>query len=138
MTIQTPHWLKPDWLAEANSWIDLQLERRGIRVSGPIEQPHLRPCSTVLRVPTSAGDLYFKAAAPVLAHEPALTQALFRSRPDCMPPVLALDVERGWLLSPDLGVMLRSLIQSPQDLWHWHNVLSLYAELQLEMTSRLD
>ena len=52
-------WTQPGWFEQASAWIHAELERQGIRVSGPIEQPHVRPWSTVLRVPTIAGDFYF-------------------------------------------------------------------------------
>src|SRR3954454_12672731 len=69
-------WTQPGWREQAEAWVHAELTRRGIRVDGEIEQPHLRPWSTVLRVPTSAGDYFFKATSPLLAHEPALTQWL--------------------------------------------------------------
>jgi aminoglycoside phosphotransferase (APT) family kinase protein len=73
----------------------------------------------------------------VLAHEPALTQALARWQPDWMPPILEIDAERAWMLMPDFGVALRSLIQSSDDLWHWQRVLPLYAEAQIDLAARL-
>lgn len=130
-------WTQPDWFAQASAWIRAELARRGSGVSGPIEQPHLLPWSTVLRVPTLDGDLYFKATAPALAHEPALTQALARWRPDCLPRVLAIDRERGWMLMADGGTTLRRFIHSARDLQHWHRVLPLYAEVQIELAGRL-
>ncbi|HLE27727.1 MAG TPA: phosphotransferase [Anaerolineales bacterium] len=132
-----PPWTQPGWLEQASAWIHAELERQGIRVSGPIVQSHVRPWSTVLRAPTTEGDIYFKAAMPALAHEPGLTQALARWRPDCLPEVLAADPERGWMLMADFGATLRSHIQSAQDLWHWHRVLPRYAEMQIEMAGRL-
>jgi hypothetical protein len=125
-------------LKQASAWIRAELERQGISVTGAIEQPHDRPWSTVLCVPSTEGDIYFKAASPALAHEPALTEALCKWRPDCMPPVLAVDLERGWMLTPDLGATLRSLIKSTDDLHHWQRLLPLYAEVQIDMTSRVD
>ncbi|NIV38583.1 MAG: phosphotransferase, partial [Anaerolineae bacterium] len=90
----------------------------------------------MLRIPTGEDDIYFKASAPVLAHEPALTQALARWRPDCMPQILATDLARGWMLMSDGGARLRNLIQSGRDLWHWQRILPLYAEVQMELASR--
>jgi Phosphotransferase enzyme family len=130
-------WEQPAWFEQASAWIHDQLARQGLSASGPIEQPHVRPWSTVLRVPTSADVLYFKASAPMLAHEPALTQALSRWRPDCMPELLAIDLERSWMLLRDSGVSLRSLIQAEQDIRLWHTVLPLYADVQIELASRL-
>ncbi len=130
-------WTRPGWIEQASTWVRAELEHQGLVESGPIEQPHVRPWSTVLRVPTSTGILYFKATAPMLAHEPALTRALAGWRPDCMPQVLATDLERGWMLLRDSGDSLRSQIQSEQDMWHWHTVLPLYAGLQIELSERL-
>lgn len=141
-TIEQPQevalpWTQPGWLEEAAAWIYTTLQRQGVQVNGKIEQPHIRPWSTVLRVPTSAGLVFFKATAPTLAHEPAVTQALAQWRPDCMPQVLAADLERGWLLLPDLGSMLRSQINATADLWPWRDILPLYAALQQETAERL-
>ncbi len=53
-------WLDPDWRAEAIAWIE---EAIGGSPAGAVEQPHVFPWSTVLRVPTREGDLWFKASA---------------------------------------------------------------------------
>ena len=98
----------------------------------------LRPWSTVLRVPTSAGDHYFKATSPLLAHEPALTQWLAQQRPDCIAPVLAVDRDRGWMLMPDGGTTLRTVIQADRDIRHWEAALPIYAQLQIDMAAQLD
>ena len=75
-------WSQPGWREQADAWIHSQLEQHGMSIAGMIEQPHVRPWSTVLRVPVEAGVLYFKATAPMLMHEPGLTQALAHWRPD--------------------------------------------------------
>jgi hypothetical protein len=126
-------WTQPGWFEQASAWIGAELERQGLAANGPIEQPHVRPWSTVLRVPTSAGVLYFKATAPMLAHEPALTQALAHWRPDCMPEVVAADLDRGWMLLRDSGESLRSHIQVEQNIGRWHAVLPLYAGVKIEL-----
>src|SRR6266700_8202306 len=69
-------WTQLEWLAEASAWI-----RARVEVTGEIEQPHVRWWSTVLRVPTGAGDLYFKANAPPHAFEAALLLILGRLQP---------------------------------------------------------
>ena len=56
-------WASPAWLEEATDWIDERLVVAGTRRTGPVEQPHLRPWATVLRVPTSDGTVWLKAAA---------------------------------------------------------------------------
>ena len=131
-------WLQPGWRDTTAAWISKQLAAQGLTLAGPVEQPHVRPWSTVLSVPTRTGLLYFKAVAPVLGHEPALTAALARWRPDCMPEVLAIHPTRGWLLMRDSGTPLRALIRADGDLHRWHSVLPLFAQVQMELAGRLD
>ena len=128
-------WTDPDWLREATEWVEARLEEHGTRVEGALDQFYVRPWSTVLRVPTSRGDLYFKAAAPVQAYEVPLTLELARRRPDCVASVLAADVDRGWLLMPDGGTRLREVIQTRDDVIHWSRALPLYAELQIDLAA---
>ncbi len=130
-------WKELDWLGEATIWIHEELMRLGMEVRGPIEQVHVRPWSTVLRAPTFGGVTFFKAISPPLAHEPLLTQALWRWRDDCLPEVLAVDEERGWMLYADMGIWLRDQMQSIEGLRHWRKVLPLYAGLQIEMIERV-
>jgi hypothetical protein len=106
-------------------------------MNGPVAQPHERPWSKVLQLPTTAGDYYFKAVAPMIACEAALTDALARWRPDCVSPVLAADLPRAWLLMPDGGTRLREVIRADRDLRHWEGLLPTYAELQIDLSRRL-
>ncbi len=84
-----------------------------------------------MRVPTGAGDVWFKESAPSLAFEPALTEELARRRPDCMPEVL--DVEERRMLTRDAGPQLRTLIAAGDEAPSWEEIVTLYAELQLEL-----
>ena len=88
-----PDWVDPAWRVEADSWAEARLEELGLERTGAIEQPHVRPWSTVLRIPTDAGDVWFKANMPGLEHEARLVALLARKRPDCIPPLLAHDPE---------------------------------------------
>lgn len=137
--IQPPDllWVQPDWREQAHAWIHAQLERLGMRAEGPIEQPHVRVWSTVLRVPTREGALFFKANAPVFAHEAALVAAWTRWGCDHIPRVLAADTQRGWILMADGGETLRSVVQEDGDIRHWHRLLPLYARLQISMAEHV-
>jgi hypothetical protein len=136
-SIQLP-WMQKSWLEQARTWVHAELERQDIYVTGLIEQPDVGLSSTVLRVPSTAGDIYFKACGPGFAHEPTLTESLWRWRPDCMPQVLAVEAQRGWMLTPDLGTALRSIIQPTRVLQHWRQVLPIYAEVQIDLVSRIN
>ncbi len=132
-------WATPEWRAEIDRWIEKQLEERDIRVTGAIEQLHLYPWSTVLRVPTSEGLVYCKASMAGLNHEPRLTVALANWRPDLMPEVLVIDDERGWMLTGDAGPMLRTITRTdPPNLRPWLDILPRYADVQIEMIPRTD
>jgi hypothetical protein len=89
-------------------------------------------------VPTAEGDVWFKAAAPFGAFEPALTIELARLRPDRITEVVDTDSERGWMLSRDAGVRLREVIDSEDAFVRWEELLPQYAELQLAAASLAD
>ena len=63
-----------------------QLARLGLRRTGEIEQPHVYPWSTVLRVPTDGGDVWFKANDDALRHEAALVELLAAGAPTACRP----------------------------------------------------
>lgn len=131
---QSLDWNRLGWIEEVGAWIDAELYRFRLQLTAPIEQSHIRPWSTVLRVPTSAGALFFKATSPATGYEPALTQVLAVRQPECSPEVLAIEAERGWLLMRSSGDMLRTLIDGPEAAErHWSRALPRYAELQIEL-----
>ena len=112
--------------------------RLGLAATGPVEQPHVRPWATALRVPTTAGDVWFKAAIPVRRTRPAVVDVLSRRRPDLVPELLAADFDRGWMLMADGGTRLRELIEEERDLGRWLDVLPRYAELQVALAADAD
>lgn len=129
-------WHQPDWQAEAKAWIRSALERNNLQLTGEIEQPHIRPWSTVMTVPTQEGKLYFKASASIFAHETALTSYLASFQPDLFPKLLAVDAKRHWMLMSDAGTPLRQFIRTEKSIARWSDVLPLYVELQKAMAER--
>jgi hypothetical protein len=123
-------WLDPEWRAEAEAWI-----RARAAVTGPIEQPHLYPWSTAMRVPTVEGDAWFKAVGPEHRFEPEVTLLLSREFPGLVTEVIEIDAERGWMLMRDAGTRLRELDRA--DLSDWQSVLPRYAEIQIAMAPRV-
>ena len=134
----TATWTDPLWLAEAHEWIEEQVARLGGDVVGPIDQHHVYPWSTVMRVPTARGDVYFKANHDASRWEAALVLLLSARRPDCVPPLLAVDLERGWMLMADAGARLRDIVERERDLTRWLEILPLYAGLQIELSVNVD
>lgn len=124
-------WHNPTWQKEAHKWIHSETKRHSIHIAGEIEQPHVYPWSTVLRVPTNEGMLFFKATAAETIYESALTQKLAGWFPDCMPELLAVDTARGWMLMRAGGEPLRASIRPTQDITPWGPVITRYAEVQI-------
>jgi hypothetical protein len=130
-------WRRRAWRARATAWIQRRLRERDFAIAGQIEQIHVVDWSTVLRVPTDRGIVYFKATWPPQRYEAAVTSALARWRPADVGVVLAADPRRGWLLIDDAGTKLREILAKRRDLAHWKRVLPRYAELQLATTRRV-
>lgn len=136
MLTQLP-WEQPDWLAQATEWIHDRLADVGWQVTGPVEILHQRPWSTFARIATDKGLAYFKAPAPMYKYEAPLTNALWHWKRECTVPVLAVNLDEGWLLTADAGQTLRSLTQSIDQIEHWVKLLPRLVELQLQMTEHV-
>ncbi|MFG3710431.1 phosphotransferase [Micromonospora sp. NPDC047730] len=129
-------WADPHWRDTALGWVGDQLGRHGRRVVGPVE-PRVRPWSLVWRVPTDAGDAWFKANNPGTRHEAALLAALARLAPGRVLDPIAVDADRGWSLLPDGGRSLRDALGGDRDLLaRWEQVLPEYADLQRTVAPR--
>jgi hypothetical protein len=136
MNIPTLLWETPAWRAEASEWIRSTLAERSMQVRGEIEQPHIRPWSTVMRVPTDRGTLFFKASASYLAHEAAVTEYLTDFRPELFPELYGID-RRGWMLMADAGVPLRQYVRSEKTFARWDAIMPLFAQLQKDLAAQI-
>ncbi|MFL5302077.1 MAG: hypothetical protein ACJ79R_17210, partial [Anaeromyxobacteraceae bacterium] len=85
-------WSRPGWLAGALAWVSAHAG-----AVSDVEQVRVSEFSTVIRVVAGGRVRYFKAVAPPGAREVAVTAALAR-RTAHVPPVLAVDGARGYLL----------------------------------------
>jgi hypothetical protein len=84
---------------------------------------------------TRLGDVWLKECRPVQMFEVPLTRALASRWPEHLPPLLATDVERGWMLLGDAGTPITAVGDA---LDAWLEVLPLYAELQQRETAHVD
>ena len=101
-------------------WIEQHVE-----VAGGIEQAHLRPWATALRVPTPDGEVWFKAPQEAMQFEARVLELLVPLAPGLLPEVVASRPETGWLLLRDAGVQARGRAIE------WAPLLDRYARLQL-------
>lgn len=132
---QRAPWARPGWFAQAAAWIGEQLARHGITPADPVEQVRAWGISCILRVPTNQGRMYFKAAmAPLFAAEPAITQLLAERHPKHVPQLLALDMDRVWMLQRDFGG--RRLEDSPPA--EWDEAVRVWGRMQRSLAGQLD
>lgn len=131
-------WHDPNWQKQAHAWIRTQTGQNAIQITADIEQNHAYAWSTVMRVPTDQGMLFFKATAGETLFEIALTKALSGWFPDCMPELVAVDIKRGWMLMRDGGEPLRAFIRPTKDIKPWEPVIRRYSELQLGLSEHVN
>ena len=134
----TERWLDPAFVAEAHTWIDARLAELGRPRTGAVEQPHVRDWSTVMRVPTADGPVWFKVNHEPLRHEAALVSLLARRVPDRVPPLLAADTGTGWMLMADAGRRLREVVEEERTLDRWPDALAATARIQLACEDDVD
>lgn len=131
-------WHDPAWQKQAHDWIRAEAKRNSIQLTGEIEQNHAYAWSTVMRVPSSEGTLFFKATAGETIYEIALTEKLAGWFPDCMPELVAVDTARGWMLMRDGGETLRGSIRPTKDVRPWEPVIVHYADLQIGLAKHVE
>ncbi len=131
-------WEDPAWFATAVAWIDGMLAVAGRPRTGDPEQVHIRPWATAIRVPTGDGPVWFKANIPELRHEATVALLLARRVPARVPPLLADDPERGWMLMDDAGRRLREVIAEDRDLSRWEDVLDGAADIARALEPDVD
>jgi len=134
----TEQWTAPEFLRAAHAWIDARLVDLGRTRTGEIEQPHVRDWSTVMRVPTDDGDVWFKVNHEPLRHEAAVADLLAQRMPDRVPPLLAADLDTGWMLMADAGRRLREVVESEGSLDRWPDALEATARIQLACEDDVD
>jgi len=131
-------WRDPEWLASALSWVDEKLSETGRPRTGEPDQVHVRPWSTVIKVPTAEGPTWFKTNTEELKREVLVALLLARRVPDRVPPLIAVDVERGWMLMEDGGRRLREVIAEERDMSRWDDILDGAAEIARAMEPDVD
>ncbi len=116
------------------TWIGDRLQHEGLTASGSIEQLKSWYFSSVLRVPTTTGDLYFKAVPHYMRQEIALTKILPNWNPGHTPEALAVDDERLWLLTRDMN---GRCLEEERTMSAWGSALRDYARFQQQTAPRL-
>jgi len=131
-------WSSAPWREQAVSWLDDQLVGAGMERTGEAEQTQVRPWATVLKIPTAAGLVWFKAASPTTAFEVGLYELLHEVAPDHVLTPIAVDVSRAWMVLPDGGTPLGEQVSGPELGDAWERVLPQYGQLQRDLAPHAD
>jgi hypothetical protein len=132
-------WTRDGWFEEASAWIHTQLQRQELAVTGPIEQTRSWFISSLLRVPTTTGEVYFKAVPQADVHEPLLTQWLSAQYSTLVPQVLAVHEEQRWLLTKAVaGEKMPPDANALDYLPRWKTLLQTYALMQRDIASHIE
>ena len=126
-------WSSQSWIDGATAWVDERLTEAGLDRVGETEQRSLRPWASVLRVPSSAGSVWFKATGPQARFEVGVYQLLHRVAPERVLTPLASSMERGWVLLPDGGPSFGDRLDGAALVAALGDALPAYAELQLDL-----
>jgi len=132
---QRPAWERPGWLTKASAWIEHELDRRDIQVTGSVQQ--FRVCwhaSAILRVRTSQGYYYFKASYAKPPNETAVMLAAAEKWPDVVPRPLAADIGKNWMLTRDYGPSQEHQLKGH----HFPDIVRTMAELQIGSIDEID
>ncbi|MGX1774730.1 hypothetical protein ACWIGW_21620 [Nocardia brasiliensis] len=130
--VQAPAALLGQSIEPLTDWAFGVLAEHGLTVTGAPVETRRRAWSLVVRIPTSAGPMWAKANARAFAHEGHLLELLARLCPGSALEPVAVQPDRGWLLSRHGGDV------APDTAAEWTGLVRAYAELQQSLTTHID
>jgi hypothetical protein len=125
---------KPGWTENLLSWVRGQIEPLGLCTTGRIEQVNASATFSLVRIETTGGSVWFKAAGEPNVHELPISVALHRFFPNYVPRVLGVHpIWNGWLSEDVPG-------GQPEftDILAWSAVARALARLQIASVSKVD
>ncbi|WP_280427952.1 hypothetical protein [Nocardia brasiliensis] len=130
--VQAPAALLGQSIEPLTDWAFGVLAEHGVTVTGAPVETRRRAWSLVVRIPTSAGPIWAKANARAFAHEGHLLELLARLCPGSALEPVAVQSDRGWLLSRHGGDV------APDTAAEWTGLVRAYAELQQSLTPHIE
>lgn len=132
---ERPPWAFPGWLDRAHAWITSQVTANGWTLTGEIELVRKWCITCVLKAPTDAGDLFFKAVPPTFFREVSVTRFLAELFPENIPTIVAANEAERWMLLRDFG---QAVLGESNNAADWERALRDFAALQVTMTQHID
>jgi len=131
----TMPWSGPGGCEPALSWARDRLAEQGRSLSGAPEQIKDTYVSTVFRCPTDAGDAYLKILPEIFVREIEITEKLREWGVVDLPRRIAVDAERGLMLTEDMGGRDLTDCLTPDLL---ARTVREFAEFQVASAARVD
>ncbi|PLT28150.1 phosphotransferase [Peribacillus deserti] len=128
-------WFHPNFSTQSREWIFKEMNAANIRTCGKLDQVKASDFCLIERIPTTDGDLFFKAVSKASCHEAALTEYLHRRHPDLTADCVSVDNSSGWLLMRDIG---GEPLRGNRNKKIWQRAIQEYSELQASEADTTD
>ena len=129
-------WTSPAWTQTVDAWVGDRLAERHRRIVGQPVTYRARFWSVVRCYPTAEGRVWVKETNPGHGFEAGLTADVARLAPNAVVRPLAVDRDRGWLLTDDHGTTLSHTDVADQSTRC--SVVRGLARVQCSLLGRLD
>jgi hypothetical protein len=125
-------WAKRGWYRVVEDWMLDLAERLDMNPAREVEQYRAWARSCTMRLKTlQGGNLYFKAVPLLFSYEPVLTRVLSLRYRGQIPEVLAVNVDKAWMLTRGVS---GNLLRQQSDIEVWKRVLRDFAGIQIDLT----
>jgi hypothetical protein len=126
------------WLEDVQRWVSESVEAMDLGPKADITFFRERTWGAVARVETSQRLLFFKAQGVPARLEPALVSDLARHWPGLGPDVLAVDLQRAWLLLADHGTRMWDALDPAAQVDVLEQLIPRYARVQRESSGLIE
>jgi hypothetical protein len=130
-----PDWTRRGWYVEALAWSVARLREIGVTTVRSPEQLRAWERSFLMRIHTTHGAFYFKAAPAMFSHEPPLMALLAEYYPANLPEIIAIDLDRGWFLQREADGAALPLNEVREE-EEWYRAVRRLAEIQVDTARR--
>lgn len=125
-------WSSPDWSERACRWMREAVAATGATILAGPSQVRAWAISSIWKIKTSTGTLYFKAVPDFFGHAPVLEQYLSEHFPDNLIEIVAIEPDQHWMLSREWAG------ENPSTAEHWQHILRMVTGIQLHCKDSVD
>ena len=128
-------WERLGWFDEAVDWIQVTLQSLDYRLQNIAQVKGAWPNSCLLRCETNRGNVYFKAVHSRPPNEPSVVQYLSTVWSAYVPTLLAVDLERHWMIMAEFNGEKLSRDKLSES--HWMGAVRTFSQFQVNCVQDL-